>query len=206
MAYDYKLWRWIPQAGMVESIEWLTNIIESHSRNEQRIRVRQAPRHTFEATIVITSIVEFSKIRVLLAHWQDKVWGWPCWHEAVELTAALPASSDHLDEQFGWGDFRGEGLALLYLDANHCEVVSYLMEDGSMQLAEPNVSAFPKGACIMPLRMARLAARADRKDLAVPVSRLSITVHILDNQILDAPYPEQPSECGSEEGGGGAPD
>jgi len=182
---SYLVWPWRPQRGMVESLEWLTDIIEAHDGTEQRIRVRQEPRQSFDASIMLDDHGELSKLRVGLAAWQHREWGWPCWHEAVKLASVLPAASSSISIDTTASDFRAGGLAIVHQRSSLYEVVEVeTVAAGSLTLVAPTTMEHPAGASVMPLRMARMAGQARRDDYAVDASRYSVTMQVTDNTEL----------------------
>lgn len=179
---SYLVWPWRPLVGMTESLEWLTDIIEAHDGTEQRIRVRQEPRQSFDASIMLDDPAELSKLRVGLAAWQHREWGWPCWHEAVKLAAALPAASSSIPVDTTAADFRAGCLAIVHTSPTAYEVVEVdTVAADSLTLAEPTTLEHPAGASVMPLRMARMSSQARRDDHPVGASRYNVTMQIVDN-------------------------
>lgn len=182
---SYLVWPWLPLAGMTESLEWMTDIIEAHDGTEQRIRVRQEPRQSFDAVISLDSQVDLSRLRVGLSAWQHQEWGWPCWHESVPLAAELPPASASISIDTTTAEFRDGGLAIIYSGSADYEVVEVdNVADDELSLSEPTAVSHPAGAAVMPLRMARMSRQARRDDYAVEASRISVTMQITDNAEL----------------------
>jgi hypothetical protein len=170
---------------MTESLEWLTDIIEAHDGTEQRIRVRQEPRQSFDASIMLDDHGELSKLRVAIAAWQHRLWGWPCWHEAVELGATLAPDSASIPVDTAAADFRAGGLAIVHTSPSLYEVAEVeTVSAGSLSLATPTTMEHPAGASVMPLRMARMASKARRDDHATELSKYSVTMQVTDNTEL----------------------
>jgi hypothetical protein len=170
---------------MVESLEWLTDIIEAHDGTEQRVQVRQEPRQSFEASILLDSHCELSKLRVALAAWQGREWGWPCWHEAVKIGVSLASGSGLISVDTTLADFRAGGLAIIHSSPTAYEVVEVnTVDSGSMTLAEVTTLDHPAGSSVMPLRMARMGAQARRDDSLKGRSRYSVTMHVSDNAAM----------------------
>jgi hypothetical protein len=170
---------------MTESMEWLTDIIEAHDGTEQRIQVRQAPRQSFDASVMLDNPGELSKLRVAIAAWQHRLWGWPCWHEAVKLGASLPSGSGSIAVDTTTADFRPGGLAIIHQGPALYEVLTVSTADaGSLTLAAPTTLTHPATAAIMPLRMARMAGQAKRDDHATELAQYSVTMQVTDNTSL----------------------
>lgn len=182
---NYLVWPWRPLRPITEHLEWMTDIIEAHDGAEQRIRVRQEPRQSFEVVILPNDPAELSRLRVAIAAWQHREWGWPCWHEAVELAAVFPAASSSIGIDTTASDFRAGGLAIVHQSPSLYEVVEVdTVAAGSLSLVAPTTMEHPAGAAVMPLRMAKMAGQARREDYAVEASRYSVTMQITDNTEL----------------------
>lgn len=182
---NYLVWPWRPLRPITEHLEWLTDIIEAHDGAEQRIRVRQEPRQTFDASVLLNDPDELSRLRVGLAAWQHREWGWPCWHEAVNLESVLPAASSSIPVDTTAADFRAGGLAIVHQSPSLYEVVEVdAVSAASLALVAPTTMEHPAGASVMPLRMARMTGQARRDDYAVEASRYSVTMQITDNAEL----------------------
>jgi len=181
----FLVWPWRPQRGMIEALEWITDIIESHDGTEQRIQIRQAPRQVFEASVLIDDEAQLSALRVAIAAWQHRLWGWPCWHEARRLTATLPVASSSIGIDTTMADFRAGGLAIIHTSPTLYEVVQIatVMAD-SLILAEATTMPHAVGASVMPLRLARMSDQAKREDYSFDGTRYSVTMQVTDNQSL----------------------
>lgn len=167
---------------MTESLEWQTDIIEAHDGTEQRIRVRQEPRQSFEASVMLDDPGELSRLRVAIAAWQHREWGWPCWHEAVELTATLPSASSAISIDTTASDFRADGLAIIHSSPTSYEVVEVsTVASDSLTLASATTMEHATGASVMPLRVARMTGQASRDDRPTELSEYSVTMQVTDN-------------------------
>lgn len=181
----YVVWPWRPQRGMVESLEWMTDIIEAHDGTEQRVQVRQEPRQSFEMSILLEDHHELSKLRVALASWQHREWGWPCWHEAVKLGASLASGSGSVSIDTTLADFRPGGLAIIHQSPELYEVVEIdTVASDSLTLANDTTLTHPAGSSVMPFRMARMVAQVRRDDHATELSKYAVTMHVTDNTAL----------------------
>lgn len=182
---SYLVWPWRPQRGMTESMEWMTDIIEAHDGTEQRMQVRQAPRQAFDASIMLDSPIELAKLRVAIAAWQHRLWGWPCWHEAVKLGATLVSGSASIPVDTTVADFRAGGLAIIHASPTAYEVIQIsTVAAGSLTLVGVTTLTHPATASVMPLRMARMGRQAKRDDYATELSKYSVTMQITDNTEL----------------------
>lgn len=182
---DYVVWPWRPQRGLSESLEWMTDIIEAHDGTEQRIQIRQAPRQSFETSVLVDDAVQLSALRVAIAAWQHRLWGWPCWHEAKRLGVTLAAASSSIGIDTTMADFRAGGMAIIYTSPALYEVVEVAsISADSLILAEATAIQHAVGASVMPLRLARMAGQARRDDYSFDGTRYSVTMQMTENQEL----------------------
>lgn len=182
---DYLVWPWRPLRPITETLEWLTDIIEAHDGTEQRIRVRQYPRQSFDASIMLDDPAELSKLRVAIAAWQHREWGWPCWHEAAKLASVLPAASSSIPVDTTAADFRAGGLAIIHQSPSLYEVVEVdALAADSLSLITPTTMEHPASSSVMPLRMARMSGQARRDDHPTELSKYSVTMQVTDNAEL----------------------
>jgi hypothetical protein len=182
---SYIVWPWRPERGVIESLEWLTDIIGAKDGTEQRIQVRQAPRQSFEAQILVDDEAELSRLRVAIAGWQHRLWGWPCWHEAVRLVAVLPAASSSIAIDTSASDFRDGGLAVVYTSPDLYDVVTVeSVESSNLVLTGAVAHEHAAGALVMPLRMTRMSGPARRDDYSFKATRYSVTMQVTDNTAL----------------------
>jgi len=182
---SYIVWPWHPERGIIESLEWLTNAIEAKDGTEQRIQVRQEPRQSFEAQILVDDEAELSRLRVSIAGWQHRLWGWPCWHEAARLSADLPVASSSIAIDATASDFRDGGLAVVYTSPEFYDVVTVeSVGPSSLDLAGAVAHGHAAGALVMPLRMTRMSCPARCDDYSFKASRYTVTMQVQDNTAL----------------------
>ncbi len=113
-------------ASYTEDLEWMTDIITSHSGKEQRSQIRSKPRRFYEFNSLLTK--EFAAQSAnLLWGWQNRMYGLPLWHDRTIVASLLAATSLTItvDSTSGKGFFTG-GLAILFNDPLDYEVVEIL--------------------------------------------------------------------------------
>lgn len=84
---------------VIERIGWLTDVLRKRDGSEQRIRVRQKPRHTLEYTGLIGGVDETDQRRrfdALMWTGQDQEIMIPYWQDATELTSQLNSGASAL--------------------------------------------------------------------------------------------------------------
>lgn len=156
-----------------ESLAWLTEVQEPVGGEELRIPLREAPRRTWEF-----SLVEGNRARrlleALLFDWAARVWALPVWTDRTLLSAPAAAGAGVVVADTEGLDFRAGGLALLWTDINRyelCEIAG--VEATELELVRPLQAAWPRGARLYPVRTAWLtdAPTITRKSDRVITSR-----------------------------------
>jgi len=147
-----------PQSNIVETWEWLTDIIESGSGNEQRISNRDMPRQSF--TYQYLKEDESSAfLENLLFGWANNIWAVPVWTDHIHLTAATVAGTTlvlSVDSTTN-RDFRtnaGSNLIAIWNNENSfeaAEVVSFTST--TITISSVILAVWPKGAVVVPLRL-----------------------------------------------------
>lgn len=76
------------QTGIIERLEWLTNVIEAQDGSEQRIALRQTPRRIFEFTFLVQ---ERQRAELEAKLWANgaKAWDVPIWTDKTLTTSAI---------------------------------------------------------------------------------------------------------------------
>lgn len=156
-----------------ESLAWLTEVQEPIAGEELRIPLREAPRRTWEF-----SLVEGNRARrlleALLYDWSSRVWALPVWTDRSMLSAPATAGAGVVAASTAGLDFRAGGLALVWTDINRyelCEIAS--VEVNALELVRPLQASWPRGARLYPVRTAWLtdAPTITRKSDRVVTSR-----------------------------------
>jgi hypothetical protein len=153
------------EAPCTEVLAFLTDVITALDGREQRHAMRKNPRQIFKVTYRLTGN-DKQRMKALLFDWTDNLFGFPLWHERLQLTAAVSAGAtvysvagaDDVDLRVG-------GLAVVFTDAATFDVISISAKtDTSITAADPSVNGYPAGTTIMPLRTAfiRGAPRGSR--------------------------------------------
>lgn len=153
-------WSWPPDwtNGMLEALEWQTDVIETENANEQRFAMRLSPRRTLEfgfgAEAQAKRVMESAA-----AAWSGRVWVMPFWPDGQDLTIAAPVGSTSLIAKTVGRDFYDGGLAMLLGTTwRDYEVVEILSVSGAgIELKRPTLAPWPVGTRLVPARTARIS-------------------------------------------------
>lgn len=154
MELDYPIWTIRPnwRNGILERLEWLTDVLPSDTGVEQRRSPRASPRRSFEFTVnPLRSDRTF--LDLALHRLGSERWMVPLWHDQAVLQerAVVGAQALMLDNTFR--EFEDAGYAILYRDTFAWEVVEIQSQgDGALILAVDVETEWPKGTRVYPLR------------------------------------------------------
>lgn len=144
--------------GVLERLEWLTDVITSEVGVEQRRSVRQSPRRSFEITVNPTR-GERTYLDLLMHRLGSNEWLFPLWHDQGVLTATAALGTQTLAMDTTFREFRDGDYALLYRSAFVWEVVQVSgITDASIGLSAKTAAAWPRGTKVFPLRRATVQA------------------------------------------------
>lgn len=152
------VWTFSPnwENGVVERLEWVTDILASVSGAEQRRCMRLAPRREFAASFLLQGRDRaYFDVSTFMAGGIE--WYLPLWAEVVRLTTPVPAGSGALPIDPANREFRvGDYVLLLGQDAFTYETVQiHDTVGGSLQLIANTINSWPIGTRVYPLRVAR---------------------------------------------------
>jgi hypothetical protein len=170
------------ESPLVEELAFLTDVIESLSGKEQRIALRQHPRQSFRVEYALDA-EERQRMQVTLTDWMDRTFGFPLWHEAVKLTAAVTAGTTvyqvaNADDC----DFRVGGLAVVLTDNDVFDVLTIAGATATtITAADASVNAYPRGARLMPLRLARITGAVSGRRFIRNLETFQMEFEVTDN-------------------------
>lgn len=143
--------------GVVETLEWLTDVLTSETAVEQRRALRLAPRREFEAKMYVEGS-DRQLLDMLLYGWGSRVWALPIWHEIQQLQGDLALGAQRINCATQFLDFEAGGLAMLRGEsAFDFEVVEVgTLDAAGLNLARPTQRAWARGSRLYPVRPAQL--------------------------------------------------
>lgn len=154
------------KGGILERLEWLTDVLTSSSGAEQRRSLRLSPRRSLEVTINPTQN-ERSFVDLLLHRQGSSDWLFPIWFDKARLSASVSAADERIEFDNTYREHGVGGLAILYKDAWTWEVVSIGGQDATgLDLDVPLDADWPKGTAVYPLRRARLQNETELRALS----------------------------------------
>lgn len=148
-------WLFRPDGGILERLEWKTDVLPSFDGSEQRVKLRATPRRSFEWSLALTDR-ERQLAENLLHARQAAGWAIPVWPDKSRLAVAVAPAAGTISVDTTTRDYEVGGLAVLMTSPTAFEVVEIAaVAAGSITTAAPVVGAWAAGLTeIAPLRAA----------------------------------------------------
>ena len=154
------------KGGILERLEWLTDVLTSSTGAEQRRALRLSPRRSVEITINPTQN-ERTFVDLLLHKLGSNEWLFPLWFDKARLSVAAELGAERIDFDNTFREFTDGGLALIYKDAFTWEVISIGGQDSfGLDLDVPLDATWGKNVAVYPLRQARLQNETELRALS----------------------------------------
>lgn len=171
-----------PDLPVVESMAFLTDVIESLDGGEQRLALRKQPREGWRMRYLMTG-ADRQRLQSILFDFQAGIFGLPMWHEQVLLTTAASGGATTF-ATLGASDvdFRVGGLAVVFQDAFTFDVLTIVSVTNTLITAESGSQfAYSVGALIMPVRLARITKAPAGRRFPVTLEEFQIEFEATDN-------------------------
>lgn len=170
-----------------ESLQWLTDILQSQSGYEQRRSLRVAPRMTFDADILVYDR-ERQYFDLAMIGWSGKTFAIPVWPQQQWLKTAHAVGALIIYCDTTNRNFRANRLALLRgqtaFENETVEIESVLAD--RLILKRPLQQNWPRGTCLSPALTAQLS---DQPQLTKRTDRMMRT-HVTLNVTEAVDHPE----------------
>lgn len=149
----HPVWSFPPNwdRGILEGLEWATDVLASENGTEQRISKRLTPRRSFEASFFIrTGDLQYFQNYMSRNQSADTVI--PVWHQVTRTTAASAIGTDLIYLDTAYREYRVGGLVYLRgKDSRKWEVATILaITSTTLQLVANLEKAWPKGTYVYP--------------------------------------------------------
>ena len=148
------------EAGIVEAICFLTDVITAHDGSEQRVQLRANARREVEMMVSCLSPAEAQHLGAILYGWQSRVYGVPLWMYAEPLSAPATAGDmalalDTSDLPWASGD-----TAMIFVDAwTWAAMTVDTVSPTGLTLTSGLGASWPVGTRVVPLLSARLSEK-----------------------------------------------
>lgn len=132
--------------GVLESLEWLTEVMASPTNAEQRVALRLSPRRFFEITVNPWK-EDRQYFSNMLNRFVGSLWYVPLWHDVELVTAEISAGSTEITMDTMYREFTGsDPLIFLGQSAREFEAIEVQsVTVSSVKLKSPTTRAWPAG-------------------------------------------------------------
>lgn len=171
---------------IIERLAWKTSILTAHDGTEQRIQLRQLPRHSVEYELY-AEMTEASLLEATLWGWQARVYALPIWTEPTRLNKPLARNSLSIPIVTNNTGFHVGGLAVMLRDAFTVEAVEVgQVNTDSLILERPLSNSWPIGSFIYPARLARLPQQQSLSRLTAGIIKTSVQFEMAEHTQIEA--------------------
>lgn len=168
-------------AGVLERLEWLTDVMASRGGLEQRVALREIPRRSLEFSILAAG-GDHGRLDALLSAWQSRPFVLPIWPDKGRLDGPAPAGAMALATDTAGREYQAGGTAVLLSDADRCESVEIdAVLPGVLSLRTPVAVDWPAGSSIYPARQSRLVPSQTVRWLTGRAAQAALRFDIIDN-------------------------
>lgn len=177
------LWTFTPNwsSPVKETLEWLTDVLQSPSGAEQRRALRLAPRRSFSFEVLVHQ-AERTRFDLWAHVLGAQPLALPIWTDAQYLGTPVAAGSKAVVASTAGYDFAVDGLAVLARDdLDTWELVDVdQVSAAGLTLASPALRSWPAGTRLLPARKAVLKTLPEPVRLTDELARASVSFELLE--------------------------
>lgn len=149
---------------VVESYEWLTDILTAYGGVEQAIGLREVPRRGLAYSLTTMDRHAGNRLETLLLGWQSRLFAVPVWTDCQALAADLALGSLAIPCETSGYEYAADGLAVLWRGHEEYEAVEIeSVGASSLTLKAATLALWPAGTKILPVRLGRLPGAQNLK-------------------------------------------
>lgn len=143
---------------VLERLEWKTEVLKSRKGTEQRIKLREHPRHLMEYDFLVYK-EEYRALQTQLLRWQGAKWIIPLWMHSQQLTAQAVIGSTRIYLKTATYEFQVDSHVHLSISPTQSEYLPvYFVGENYIDLSAPVTRTWPVGTLAVPARYGRLAS------------------------------------------------
>lgn len=192
---DYPVFSLLPnwRDGMLERLEWLTDVIVGEQASEQRRRLRTLPRRSIEASF-LRAKGDRARLSNFLVGQGTRPFLVPLWFEQYKLPTALAASATGVvfpENTLGMREFRDGDLVFIcnknpnVFDVAIIDKVDIPIDSFTWEIKPTRT--WPAGSRIIPMRLARIVDQASLTNITDAVGQSNIRFELLEPDTGFAP-------------------
>ena len=173
---------WRLQTNIKETLSSKTNILQASDGTEQRIKIRLIPRQMFQLKLILEDYKNATIYDALLHKWQKRAWAIPIWQEYVNHSSTINSADLVVYVNTTNADFRDDSFALIWKSNTEYIIVEIETKTDSQLNLKTKVGATIVGdKLIMPLRIANMISRSQKKLHNTGVSEITANFLVVDN-------------------------
>ncbi len=177
------LFSYLYKTNMIETLEWMTNVLTADDGKEQRQSIRECPRQRFSIKSFIQTS-EYIEADNIMYGWRHQVWAIPVWSEGRHPTTAVSLLDTTIQVDTRFGDFRADGLAVIWENEQDYDLFTILsFTDSQITLDREINNSFGINAIVCPVRTGRMTRHPKRKSTGHN-ARLDVVFEVDDNTVF----------------------
>jgi len=175
-----------PNAPLMETLEFLSEVMTRVDGTEQRISLRKNPRQSFNFTVATDNDLERQRISNLLFDWQGRVFGLPIWTESTRLTSDVSINDLTINvESTANADYRTGELAIVLKDDGTFDALNVSSTTATSITFDSeitnNYSAGDSDIFVMPLRTVFAESVISRSKQQTGVEEFKVVFKVFEN-------------------------
>lgn len=144
-----------------ETLMFKTDVMNSYNGTEQRVMIRQNPRHRLAIRAYLNKDDRF-RVENLIYGWRGRIWAIPMWPEA-RYGSPITEGDLTVYVDTTYADFRVDGLAVVYEHSRKFDVFQIASKTGTSLTLDRGVNDDYDNPIVMPIRSARMVKDPVRK-------------------------------------------
>ena len=146
---------------VIESMEWLTDVVTAYDRTEQRLALRQFPRRSLKYLFTFENQNKVSMMEAQLFGWMSKVFVLPVWTDWQRLTANVVAGAMTAPISTPLRDYTPGCMMIFWRDYKTWEVMEIeSISSMAVNFTKATTLSWAIGDRVIPVRLARLTNTA----------------------------------------------
>lgn len=160
---------------LVESLDWMTDVMTAYNGDEQRMQLRSKPRRIFEYTSTLKSS-DSAIASNLLWGWQNRSFALPLWIDKSTLNASATIGAESIAVNTSLKGYFPGGLVILFNNALDYEVVEIeSFTSSAVALAKPLERNWPQGTLVYPVNISQMPVQIPSRRLTDGVTEIQVT-------------------------------
>lgn len=161
-----------------ETLMFKTNVLNSYNGTEQRVMVRQNPRHRLSIKAYLNKEDRF-RVENLIYGWRNRIWAIPMWPDARRADPiTVNDMTIYLDTTYA--DFRVDYLAVIWESSRKFDVFQIASKTDTSLTLDRGVNDTYDNPIVMPVRSARMVKDPRRKTTGYDAT-LETILEVTDN-------------------------